>query len=85
MCLCVCPLPSSFKNKSVRLIAPFVPAGLMVQATLAETALVPRFTLGFSSSGGLRAAFELRIKLVPFTITVAAYVQTYFIDFLDGE
>jgi hypothetical protein len=50
-----------------------------VEADLLATALIPQLAIGLSTGGGMRAVFDLRLRMVPFAIRFFAQVQTFFI------
>jgi hypothetical protein len=59
-------------------------AGVGIEAALVATAFVPVLTFGLDTGGGLRAAFEMRLVLQPFAITVRVVREQRYIELLQS-
>lgn len=56
----------------------------MGEAVLAATALVPLLTFGLDTAGGMRAALEMRLVVVPFSIEIMVFAQSFFFKLTGG-
>jgi hypothetical protein len=51
---------------------------------LAATALVPLLTFGLDTAGGFRAALEMRLVVMPFSMKIYVFAQSFFFKLTGG-